>query len=76
MTLCEIVMKLIGNVKPVGDSAIDAKRKENLQALLDLTNELVSTIAEIECDKNRDEASMREMGLMCAKYLDYLGISE
>lgn len=70
MELHEIVMKLIGGVRPVGSTEIDNKRLENLEALTGLTDKLLSDIDEIARDnKNRVEYSMKTAGKHCEKFI-------
>ncbi len=41
MEIIDIVNKLVGKISPVGDSAADKERFENLQTMCDLIEELV-----------------------------------
>ena len=77
MELYDIVMKLTGPVDPIGDSRIDADRMENLKALLDLTDRLLTKIDEVATDnKDRVEWSMKQAGELCDKWQDNEGIRE
>ena len=77
MELYDIVMKLTGPVDPIGDSRIDADRMENLKALLDLTDRLLTKIDKVATDnKDRVEWSMKQAGELCDKWQDNEGIRE
>lgn len=63
MTNTEIVKKLIGEVRPVGETNTDNQRFENLKNLCDLTNQLVSMIDDVShLNKDRQEYSMKRAG--------------
>lgn len=47
MTTFEMIKRLIGEVEPIGDSAIDEKRLVNLKELCDLTGQLIFEINRI-----------------------------
>lgn len=62
MELKDVVLKLIGDVQPVGSTHIDEDRFENLKVLCRLVNELVCEIDSVSADnKDRHEFSVREM---------------
>lgn len=44
MTHTEIVNKLIGNIHPAGDASKDDERLENLKAMCELVNNLITQI--------------------------------
>ncbi len=48
MDIYEVVMKLAGQVEPVGETHTDDKRYENLQQLTALTEQLLTDICSIE----------------------------
>lgn len=63
MELKDVVMKLIGNIEPVGSTDIDIKRFENLVQLCALTKELIFEIEKVAIDnKDRPEFSMKKAG--------------
>ena len=72
----EIVMKLIGPVRPVGETHTDNKRAENLANLIDLIDKLLNDIHDIERYKRDHRASIKNAGEKCANYLDSIGIKE
>lgn len=53
MTHTEIVKKLIGNIHPAGDASRDGERFENLKAMCELVNDLVTEIGNVSY-RNRD----------------------
>ena len=77
MELIDIVMKLTGPVEPVGDCSEDACRRQNLEALIRLTNELLTTIDHIAYENVASEMhSMREAGKLCDDFLTRVGIAD
>ena len=74
MTHLEIVKKLIGEIKPVGESHTDEKRLENLKQTCDLVNDLVAEIELVSKNKDRHEHSMRVMGEYAYNFLRLLKI--
>jgi len=77
MELQEILMKLIGPIQPVGDSAIDSGRYENLGTLLDLMAKLHIEVDRIstEC-KDSPEGSVAKAGKRANAYLEWLGVKD
>ena len=53
MTHTEIVNKLIGTVMPSGDSSRDDERFENLKAMCELVNNLITQIDDVSY-RNRE----------------------
>ncbi len=53
MTHTEIVNKLIGPVMPAGDSSRDDERFENLKAMCELVNNLITQIDDVHY-RNKD----------------------
>ena len=77
MTLINVIEKLIGPIKPIGESDTDRIRLQNLKELTDLLNYFILEIDEIATsNKDRQESSMQLIGEHCAKFLDDLGIEE
>ena len=64
MDMYEIVIKLIGNIEPYGDTNIDRERIINLDDFTSLTYKLVSDLTDIAILKNRPEKSIKNMGKM------------
>ena len=78
MTLAEIVFKLTGRVNPIGKSEVDEERFENLKAMCELVDILVTKIDEVAYDnKDRYEASMKKAGLYAQNFMtNTLGINQ
>lgn len=72
MNIKEIVQKLIGSITPAGSSHLDTQRLENLKVMCSLVEDLVYEINFVARDKDRYEASMKEMGVYAKKFLDNL----
>lgn len=77
MNITDIVFKLIGHVRPIGETTTDNERFENLQALGDLIHDLVCEIDIIASREScRHEFSRKRAGEYCNRLLDDLGIKE
>lgn len=78
MTHFEIVTKLIGKINPVGESNADNERFENLKALCELANEIVTAIDYVSYNyKNSREFSVNRASEYAKKFLtEELGIKE
>jgi hypothetical protein len=70
MELNEIVMKLIGPVQPIGDSGEDERRLANMKALTGLVDELLGEIRYAARSADREEASMRAIGVHAQQFLE------
>jgi len=68
----EIVQKLVGSITPAGESHLDTKRSENLKIMCGLIEDLVYEVNFVARDKDRYEASMKEMGVYAQKFLNNL----
>lgn len=67
MTHLEIVMKLIGKVRPVGETNEDKVRLENLKQLCELVDGLLAEITQV----SRDGIGYQEASIVRAtKYAD------
>ena len=69
MTLHEIVRKLIGPIMAVGDTTIDDARVVNMQAHMDLVDNLLQDLIDTSINYNRHEASMKHSGEKARDYL-------
>ena len=78
MTNTEVVKKLVGNVQPYGATHIDDERFENLKAMCELVNDLVTEIDRVAYEnKDRHEYSMKQMADYASNFLsNTLGITE
>jgi len=78
LELKEIVMSLVGNINPIGDTNTDNDRFENLKNLCELVYDLLGEIDEVSY-KNKDshEFSVKRASDYANKFLtDNLGIKE
>jgi len=77
LTHTEIVEKLIGPIRPIGKSEVDAERFENLKQMCELVNNLVRQIDAVEYDnRGAHEHSIKQARDYAGKFLsDTLGIS-
>ena len=50
MTHLDIVKKLIGNIRPLGDASRDGERFENLKEMCNLANALIKEIDDVAYD--------------------------
>lgn len=78
MTNTEIVKKLVGNIQPEGASHIDSERLENLKAMCELVNELVTEIDAVAYEnRDRNEFSVKKMADYASDFLTKtLGITD
>jgi len=73
MDFHEIVKKLIGEIDPVGETNTDNARFENLKAMTELVDELLSDIYRVTQGNNRHEYSINRAGQFAASFLDEMG---
>jgi len=69
MELSEIVKRIVGNIKPIGESSEDAKRFDNLTVMCDLVVKLLDEIHVVAENKNRNEYSMKLAGIFADRFL-------
>lgn len=61
--ILSVTRELIGETEPYGDSAIDCKRKQNLEKLLYVVDELLRDVVKTAAiGKDRIEGSMKDIG--------------
>jgi len=71
MTIYEVVKKLIGSIKPYGETNIDKKRLDNLEYHKQLTESLILDLVDSAQFRKRKEYSMKKnwrQGLSRVKY--------
>lgn len=70
MNLYEIVKKLIGPIKPIGDASRDPTRLDNLKEIISLTESLITDIDDLAYE-NQDakEHSVKEAVKIANKFL-------
>ena len=78
MTHLEIIKKLIGEIRPVGETNTDNARFENLKTLCNLVDELVGEIDGVGYDfQNNHQFSMKRASDYAKKFMtDTLGINQ
>lgn len=70
MTHVEIIQKLIGPINPVGETNADNQRFENLKAMCELVNELVSNIDDVGYkNRNAYEFSVKRAAEYASNFL-------
>ncbi len=76
MTNYDVVKKLIGNIRPIGESNADLDRLENLKAMCELMDEIHCDIDAVAYNfKDDKRASVKKCCDYANKFLDKLGIS-
>ena len=77
-TITEVVKRLVGDIKPKGETNIDDDRFENLKVMFELVNNLVYEIDSVAYDnKDKHEFSMKRAGEYASNFLtNTLGIHE
>lgn len=78
MTNTDVVKKLIGNINPIGETNTDNERFENLKAMCELVNNLITEIDDIAY-KNEDarEFSVKRASEYASNFLTKtVGIAE
>lgn len=77
MTNFDVVKKLIGNIDPVADAAIDCERFENLKDMCELMKEIHIAIDYVAYhNKNSQYGSQRMCGEYADKFLTSIGIKD
>ena len=77
MELHDVVKKLVGEIKPVGETREDDRRFENLKAMTGLVDLLLTDIDEVSHrNADRVEFSMKRAGEHANKFLTRMGIEE
>ena len=76
MDIHEIVKKLVGEIRPVGETNEDNRRFENLKAMCELTEKLLADIDRVAWGKNRAEYSISRAGKYASDFFDAQGIIE
>ena len=76
MTNYDVVIKLIGRIMPIGETQEDDRRFENLKAMTELVDLLVSDIDRAAMINNRGEFSIKRSQEFANKFLNDLGIAD
>lgn len=73
----EIVQKLIGKIRPVGENKQDAERLKNIETFIQVFEKIHIEIDDIAYQYgDRHEASMKAIADRCKKQLDRMGIDD
>ena len=73
----EIIQKLIGKIRPVGESIEDAERLKNIKTFIQVFEKMHIEIDDIAYQyKDRHEVSIKAIADRCNKHLDSMGIAE
>ena len=73
----EVLKKLTGEVTPYADSSIDEKRLENMKVFIEVFDKMHYVIDDIAYKyKNSLYHSAKEIGVLCDKHIDSMGIKE
>ncbi len=75
--LHDVVSKLVGPIRPIGETREDGRRFANLQLLTELIDKLVIDVDEVGTEnKGRPEHSRDKAGRHASGFLADLGIEE
>lgn len=69
LTTEQIVMSVIGEISPVGESNEDTRRLENIKEMTDLVDTLVSEIARIRAYRGDSRYSVDKIGSHADRFL-------
>ena len=72
----EVVKKLIGEIDPVGETHVDDKRYENLKAMTELVDTLLTDIDRVAGNRTRVEFSMKRAGNFARDFFNQIGVKE
>lgn len=73
MTNYDVVIKLIGNINPIGDESIDHKRLDNLKEMMSLVKLLIADIHEISYrNSTRQEDSIKKAVKLVDSFMENL----
>ncbi len=68
--MLDIVMKLNGPVKAVGETNTDKQRMENLKNLINLAHDIHAIIDDVYCDASHcHQKSIKEIGNVAQEFL-------
>ncbi len=75
MELYDVVTKLVGPTRPLGETHEDDRRFDNLAALTELVEKLLADIIDIEAtNAQRTEFSMKRAGEFCGRFIRRIGV--
>lgn len=67
--LIEVTRKLIGKVRPLGNTYVDRERYANLEEMLELTGNLITEIEAVAEYEGSPESSINSAGNRAARWL-------
>lgn len=68
----DVIKKLVGEIRPVGETWADEERLENLKEHIELVGRLVSDLIKVSGFKDRDERSIHWIGRTAYDFLEKL----
>lgn len=72
-TIIDVVKKLVGPIRPVGESRADKTRLENLKAMVKVIDELVEEVDNVAIDfKDYSEHSIKVANKYAKDFIDNL----
>ena len=74
MEFIDIIIRLIGNINPVGETNIDNERLNNLKIWIDNTDDMISELKVLSENKNSSQRSVSRAGKLAQEFLDNLAI--
>jgi hypothetical protein len=73
----EVINKLIGPIRPCGESGVDSERLENIKLYIAVFDEMHTVIDDIAWRyKDSPYASEKQIGMRCKIQIDEMGIPE
>ena len=70
MNIYDVVTKLVGKIKPIGEANTDNERFDNLKVLLSLVDNLLADIDDLEFNcKNSHESSVKRASDLAGEFL-------
>ena len=73
---CKTVRKLIGNVRPIGDTHYDDSALQNLIILIGVLDQLLADVDVIALERTRPEYSRSRAGKLAYEFLNRIGIQK
>ena len=70
--IADLVMKIIGEIEPVGETNMDEVRYAHLEVLLETLEALIDEVRYLEPYKDRHEYSMKKAGDKAMEWVKYV----
>ncbi len=71
-----VVTKLVGPIRPVGETDEDDRRYTNLTVMCGLVNDLLSDINKVVAFRDRAEFSMKRAGKCAGEFFESIGLPD